>query len=105
MRMIEAAAARLDQSVEMASNLGITLPSAGLLSENQIRNTIWRCILCKQDAPSTQHSLGQASGGSFLASVLRNQHKRVRIGDGHLLAAALHDAFVLPGAHQPADRV
>jgi hypothetical protein len=47
MRMIEAAAARLDQSVEMASNLGITLPSAGLLSENQIRNTIWRCILCK----------------------------------------------------------
>ena len=30
---------------------------------------------------------------------------QLRIGDGHLLAAALHDAFVFPGAHQPADRV
>jgi hypothetical protein len=47
MRMIEAAATRLDQSVKMAANLGITLPTSGLSSEHQIRNAIWRCILCR----------------------------------------------------------
>ncbi len=40
MRMIEADAARLDQSIKMAGNLGITLPSSGLSSENQVRNAI-----------------------------------------------------------------
>jgi hypothetical protein len=47
MRVIEAVAARLDQSVKMAGNLGIDLPSSGLSSENQIRNAIWRCIFCR----------------------------------------------------------
>lgn len=46
MQMIETVAARLDQSVKMAANLGIDLPSADLLSESQIRNAIWRCIFC-----------------------------------------------------------
>ncbi len=46
MRVIEAVAARLDQSVKMAANLGIELPSADLASENQIRNAIWRSIFC-----------------------------------------------------------
>jgi hypothetical protein len=46
MRVIEAVAARLDQSVKVAANLGIDLLTSGLSSENQIRNAIWRCILC-----------------------------------------------------------
>lgn len=47
MRVIEAVAARLDQSVRMAGNLKIELPSSSLSSENQIRNAIWRCIFCR----------------------------------------------------------
>ncbi len=47
MRVIEAVAARLDQSVKMVANLGIELPSSDLASENQIRNAIWRCIFCR----------------------------------------------------------
>jgi hypothetical protein len=47
MRVIEAVAARLDQSVRMAGNLGIELPSSDLSSENQIRHAIWRCIFCR----------------------------------------------------------
>ncbi len=47
MRVIEAVAARLDQSVKMAGNLGIDLPTSSLSSENQIRNAIWRCIFCR----------------------------------------------------------
>ena len=47
MRVIEAVAARLDQSVRMARNLGIDLPISGLSSENQVRNAIWRCIFCR----------------------------------------------------------
>jgi hypothetical protein len=47
MRMIEAAATRLDQSVKMGGNLRIELPTSGLSSEHQIRNAIWRCILCR----------------------------------------------------------
>ena len=46
MRVIEAVAARLDQSVRMATHLGIELPTSSLSSENQIRNAIWRCIFC-----------------------------------------------------------
>lgn len=45
--MIEAVAARLDQSVKIAANFGIELPSSDLASENQIRNAIWRCIFCR----------------------------------------------------------
>lgn len=48
MRMLEAVAARLDQSVKMASNLEIDLPSEDMWSENQIRNAIWRCIFCRR---------------------------------------------------------
>ena len=47
MRLIEAVAARLDQSVRMAGNLGIELPTSGLSSENHIRNAIWCCVLCR----------------------------------------------------------
>lgn len=47
MRVIETVAARLDQSVRMAANLGIDLPSSDLSSESQIRNAIWRCIFCR----------------------------------------------------------
>ena len=46
MQAIETVGARLDQCVEMAANPWIDLPSSGLSSENQIRNAIWRCILC-----------------------------------------------------------
>lgn len=47
MRVIEAVAARLHQSVRMVANLGIELPTSSLSSENQIRNAIWRCIFCR----------------------------------------------------------
>lgn len=47
MRMLEAAAARLDQSVKMATNLDIDLPSADIWSESQIRSAIWRCLFCR----------------------------------------------------------
>jgi hypothetical protein len=40
MRAIEVVAARLDQSLKMAANLGIDLPSEALSSESQIRNAI-----------------------------------------------------------------
>jgi hypothetical protein len=46
MRVIDAVAVRLDQSVKMAGNLGIDLPTSSLSSENQIRNAIWRCNFC-----------------------------------------------------------
>lgn len=47
MRVIEAVGARLDQSVRMATNLGIDLPAENLASENMIRRAIWRCIFCR----------------------------------------------------------
>ena len=46
MSVIEAVAARLDQSVKMAGNLGSVLPTSSLSSKNRIRNAIWRCIFC-----------------------------------------------------------
>jgi hypothetical protein len=48
--MIDSVAARLDQSVRMVNNLGIDLPASGLAAEHQIRNAIWRCILCSHGA-------------------------------------------------------
>lgn len=46
MRVIEAVAARLDQSVKMVANLGIELPSSDLSSETRSAK-IWRCIFCR----------------------------------------------------------
>lgn len=47
MRVIEAVAARLDQSVKMAANLGVELTSTDPSSESQLRNAVWRCIFCR----------------------------------------------------------
>jgi hypothetical protein len=49
-RMIDSVAARLDQSVRIVNSLGIDLPASGLAAEHQIRNAIWRCILCSHGA-------------------------------------------------------
>lgn len=54
MRMFEAVAARLDQSVKMANNLEIDLPSADIWSESQIRNAIWRCIFCRHGSECSE---------------------------------------------------
>lgn len=59
MRTIEAVPARLDQSVKMAANLGIDLPSSGLWSENRIRNAIWRCIFCRHGSERAEWVKGR----------------------------------------------
>ncbi len=47
MRVIEAVAARLDQSIKMAANLGVELTSTDPSSESQLRNAVWHCIFCR----------------------------------------------------------
>ena len=47
MGIFEGIAARLDQSSKLMDNLGVTLGVAELSAEHDIRNVIWRCILCR----------------------------------------------------------
>src|SRR5690606_35276552 len=55
--------------------------------------------------PAPFRALRPASPILPAAAALGQDYERVEIGDDHLLAAAAHTAFLLPGAEKPAHRM
>jgi hypothetical protein len=47
MNILERMQSRLEQSNEIMSRAGIRMFEGGYAAENDIRNAIWRCLLCR----------------------------------------------------------
>ncbi|MCV0396752.1 MAG: DUF6455 family protein [Rhizobiaceae bacterium] len=47
MRIFDGIGRRLDQSARLMDKLDIVLPSTTVNAESQIRNVMWRCVLCR----------------------------------------------------------
>ncbi|MFH1796826.1 MAG: DUF6455 family protein [Pseudomonadota bacterium] len=62
MRLLDRLGARLDQSAEIMDKAGMQLGGAELSSEHEIRNTIWRCLMCRHGEECRQWIAADSAG-------------------------------------------
>lgn len=79
MNILERVQSRLGQSSEIMSRAGIGMFEGGYAAENDMRNAIWRCLLCRHgDDCRDWLAAGRADVPDFCPNrAIYEKHRRV----------------------------